>query len=195
MERERDERALSTADLVDANQAEETVHGETAREHDGGGGNAGPDRVPARQQAAAGSGAQADDRSTDSGTAPSTGDVAAAPAPETESEMSDHDRASPAEGSAGPDDAEASPLFEEAQRQQFESAWETIQTGFVDEPRRAVERADTLVADLMQRLAASFAQERGQLEAQWDRGDDVSTEDLRIALQRYRSFFGRLLQA
>lgn len=73
--------------------------------------------------------------------------------------------------------------------------WESIQIGFVDEPRRAVEQADALVAELMQRLAETFASERSQLESQWDRGEDVSTEDLRVALQRYRSFFDRLLSA
>lgn len=88
-----------------------------------------------------------------------------------------------------------SPLFESGDAQRFQAEWEAIQTAFVDEPRRAVEQADTLVADLMQRLVAGFAHERKQLEAQWDRGNDVSTEDLRLALQRYRSFFGRLLQA
>jgi hypothetical protein len=75
----------------------------------------------------------------------------------------------------------------------FQQRWEAIQTQFVDEPRGAVEEADGLVANLMQELAASFAREREQLEAQWDRGEDISTEDLRIALQRYRSFFQRLL--
>jgi hypothetical protein len=73
--------------------------------------------------------------------------------------------------------------------------WKEIQTSFVDQPRDAVVQADTLVADLMQRLAASFSHEREQLEEQWDRGDDVSTEALRIALTRYRSFFDRLLSA
>jgi hypothetical protein len=68
-----------------------------------------------------------------------------------------------------------------------------IQAGFVDEPRSAVEQADSLVAGTMKRLAEMFAEERSRLESQWDRGDDVSTEDLRIALRRYRSFFGRLL--
>jgi hypothetical protein len=65
----------------------------------------------------------------------------------------------------------------------------------VDEPRDAVAEADALVADLMQRLAAGFSHERERLEGQWDRGDDVSTEDLRVALTRYRSFFDRLLSA
>src|ERR1035437_7113527 len=63
----------------------------------------------------------------------------------------------------------------------------------VDEPRRTVEEADKLVAAVMQRLAEGFANERSGLEKQWDRGDNVSTEDLRLALQRYRSFFDRLL--
>jgi len=75
----------------------------------------------------------------------------------------------------------------------FRSRWDTIQTGFVDEPRQSVEQADSLVAGVMQRLAEVFADERGKLEDQWSRGDDVSTEDLRIALRRYRSFFDRLL--
>jgi hypothetical protein len=71
--------------------------------------------------------------------------------------------------------------------------WDGIQAGFVDEPRHAVEQADNLVAETMKRLAEMFSAERSKLESQWDRGDDVSTEDLRVALQRYRSFFQRLL--
>jgi hypothetical protein len=87
------------------------------------------------------------------------------------------------------------PLLADDATSDVRSRWEQIQASFVDEPRRAVEEADTLVAELMQRLADSFAQEREGLEDQWDRGDEVSTEDLRIALQRYRSFFDRLLSA
>ena len=98
-------------------------------------------------------------------------------------------------GAQGADQDETTPLFDQGQADGFQSEWESIQTGFVDEPRRAVERADALVADLMRRLATSFAQERNRLEAQWDRGDDVSTEDLRLSLRRYRSFFTRLLRA
>ncbi len=75
----------------------------------------------------------------------------------------------------------------------FQRRWEDVQTRFVDEPRGAVEDADGLVANLMQQLAEGFAQERERLEAQWGRGEDISTEDLRVALQRYRSFFQRLL--
>lgn len=73
------------------------------------------------------------------------------------------------------------------------SRWKEVQTTFVDEPRKAVEEADGLVASAMKRLAEVFAEERSNLEQQWDRGDSVSTEDLRIALQRYRTFFQRLL--
>ena len=86
------------------------------------------------------------------------------------------------------------PLFSESEMEDFRSQWSSLQTGFVDEPRRAVEDADKLVASVMQRLAEGFANERAGLEKQWDSGDNVSTEDLRVALQRYRSFFGRLLK-
>ncbi|MBW8784707.1 MAG: hypothetical protein JF593_08710 [Novosphingobium sp.] len=85
------------------------------------------------------------------------------------------------------------PLFPENEAGDLRQRWDAIQAGFVDEPRRAVEEADTLVAAAMKRLAEIFANERSQLEGQWDRGDKVSTEDLRIALQRYRAFFTRLL--
>ena len=85
------------------------------------------------------------------------------------------------------------PIFHEAEAAELRRSWDRIQTGFVDEPRRAVEEADHLVAGTMKRLAETFANERAGLESQWDRGDDVSTEDLRVALQRYRAFFGRLL--
>ena len=85
------------------------------------------------------------------------------------------------------------PLFSESEMGDFRSQWSNIQTGFVDEPRRTVEDADKLVAAVMQRLAEGFANERSGLEKQWEGGDNVSTEDLRLALQRYRSFFQRLL--
>jgi len=74
------------------------------------------------------------------------------------------------------------------------SRWDQVQAGFVDEPRKAVQEADELVAQAIKRLAESFADARSGLEHQWDRGDDVSTEDLRLALRKYRSFFDRLLK-
>jgi hypothetical protein len=87
------------------------------------------------------------------------------------------------------------PLLPDDQSREFTARWQEIQVRFVDEPRDSVAQADALVADLMQRLAARFADERERLEGQWDRGDDVSTEDLRVALTRYRAFFDRLLSA
>jgi hypothetical protein len=90
---------------------------------------------------------------------------------------------------------EDAPLLPDEQGTDFQGRWESIQTTFVDDPRNAVENADALVAELMQRLADGFARERERLEGQWSRGEDVSTEDLRVALQRYRSFFRRLLSA
>jgi len=87
----------------------------------------------------------------------------------------------------------ASPLFEISESETFRSRWNGIQSQFVDEPRRSVEKADQLVAETMKHLAEIFASERENLEREWDRGEDISTEDLRVALQRYRSFFDRLL--
>ena len=85
-------------------------------------------------------------------------------------------------------------LFPENESRDFHKRWTDVQTGFVDEPRHAVEQADELVAEVIKRLADSFARERSRLERQWGRGDNVSTEDLRVALQRYRAFFDRLLK-
>ena len=84
-------------------------------------------------------------------------------------------------------------LMANENEEEFRSRWTTIQTGFVDEPSRAVKEADGLVAEVMTRLAEVFARERSKLEEQWARKEEVSTEDLRLLLQRYRSFFDRLL--
>ena len=97
-----------------------------------------------------------------------------------------------AAGSASTSDG-AQPLLAAEQSTTFRRGWEEIQAQFVDHPRGAVQEADRLVAALMKQLAEDFAREREQLEAQWDSGNDISTEDLRVALQRYRSFFQRLL--
>jgi hypothetical protein len=92
-----------------------------------------------------------------------------------------------------PATGDATPLFPEEQLHDLQSRWNNIQTGFVDEPRTAVQDADALVASTMQQLAEAFSRERAQLEQQWSRGDSASTEDLRVAFQRYRSFFRRML--
>jgi hypothetical protein len=99
-----------------------------------------------------------------------------------------------ADGRASPSGKEGSaPLFAADEAGKLRARWDDVQAGFVDEPRKAVEEADGLVATAMTRLAEIFAAERSRLEGAWGRGDEVSTEDLRVALQRYRSFFGRLL--
>jgi hypothetical protein len=85
------------------------------------------------------------------------------------------------------------PLFPEDELGNFRSSWDQVQTSFVDEPRAAVERADSLVANIVKRIAEQFASERQLLEKQWDRGESVNTEDLRQAFKRYRAFFDRLL--
>lgn len=73
--------------------------------------------------------------------------------------------------------------------------WQRIQGEFVDDPRRAVSAADALVSEVMQALARTFSDHKQTLEDQWQRGEEVATEDLRVALQRYRSFFHRLLRS
>ena len=107
-----------------------------------------------------------------------------------------HDETTASAGGGGARMAKApppTPLFQDTEAQEFRARWDHIQIAFVDEPQHAVKDADSLVAETMKRLAEIFAGERKKLETQWGRGDDVSTEDLRIALQRYRSFFNRLL--
>ncbi len=120
----------------------------------------------------------------------STSDIAAA------SERDERAAAGPLTASGQPrvtNEEAATPLFDPGDADGYRTRWSAIQTGFVDEPRKAVEEADTLVAEVMKRLAEVFAKERQHLESQWERADQVSTEDLRLAMQRYRSFFERLL--
>ncbi|PYX44983.1 MAG: hypothetical protein DMG83_11435 [Acidobacteria bacterium] len=117
-------------------------------------------------------------------------DVEAGRAKPVRSERNADLQAEPRPGSAA---ADSTPLFPDDQLKDLQTRWDDIQTGFVDEPRSAVEHADSLVASTMQQLAEAFAKERSKLEQQWDRGDNISTEDLRMAFQRYRSFFRRLL--
>jgi hypothetical protein len=89
--------------------------------------------------------------------------------------------------------ATSTPLFSPAEAAELRSRWDSIQVGFVDEPRRAVQEADALVSSTTKRLAEFFSGERQKLERQRDRGGELSTEELRVALRRYRSFFTRLL--
>jgi hypothetical protein len=90
---------------------------------------------------------------------------------------------------------ERRPLFDDDELGTYRSRWDAVQARFVDDPRGTVKDADALVNDVMQRLTQTFADERSSLESQWSEGKDASTEDLRVAMQRYRSFFARLLAA
>ncbi|HEU5092632.1 MAG TPA: hypothetical protein VFT30_08100 [Nitrospira sp.] len=85
------------------------------------------------------------------------------------------------------------PLFEDEAAQKFRSRWQVIQGKFVDDPRDSVKQADDLVADIIKSVTMSFADRRIGLEKQWNGGENISTEDMRLALKRYRSFFERLL--
>jgi hypothetical protein len=87
------------------------------------------------------------------------------------------------------------PFLAEQTSAQAGARWQEILAEFVDDPRRAVGDAHQLVSQVMQRIVDDFARERDNLERQWSKGDDVSTEDLRVCLQSYRSFFARLLPA
>ena len=84
-------------------------------------------------------------------------------------------------------------LIPTRQIEELRARWTTIQSGFVDEPRQAVQDADELVSSAIKQIAEGFRDQRGQLEKQWTTGSDVSTEDLRVSLQHYRTFFDRLL--
>lgn len=98
-----------------------------------------------------------------------------------------------AEGGSKAADDEVPQLLTEDEDRDFRDRWQGIQNQFVDDPREAVHAADTLVADVMQTLATTFAQHKKDLEDQWGQGEQVDTEELRRALRRYRSFFNRLL--
>ncbi|ELP70531.1 hypothetical protein ACKI1I_37055 [Streptomyces turgidiscabies] len=88
---------------------------------------------------------------------------------------------------------EAPQLLTPEDEEGFRTRWQEVQNEFVDDPRDAVHTADALVAEVMQKLAATFADHKQELEGQWNRGEQANTEDLRLALRHYRSFFNRLL--
>ena len=111
--------------------------------------------------------------------------------PKEQEETQEEEQAEPEQRGEGT----LEPLLPPEDSERYQQRWNDLQSRFVDEPRGTVKEADGLVAELMQELATSFSDTRSSLEDQWTRGDDVSTEDLRVALQRYRSFFERLLSA
>ena len=127
----------------------------------------------------------------------STSDIASASEREQEQYPEGQEPQSRSQGSTATanvgEDARSTPLFNQQDAQSLRSHWDEVQAAFVDDPRRAVQDADSLVAEVIKRLADTFAEERSKMEQQWGSGENVSTEDLRMALRRYRSFFDRLL--
>lgn len=93
----------------------------------------------------------------------------------------------------GHDSASEGGLFAHDELAGLRARWGAVQASFVDDPKDCVQKADSLVSDLVQQLTTGFGQARSRLEEQWSRGEQASTEDLRVALKQYRSFFERLL--
>ena len=126
-----------------------------------------------------------------------TADLAAATEiPKAQREIN-RDREEPVIKDQNPDvtseEGQLAPLFLPDVAKDFRSRWDAVQRSFVDDPRQAVRQADELVAQVMKSLAETFSNERAKLEAQVDQTDKASTENLRLGLRRYRSFFDRLL--
>jgi hypothetical protein len=94
---------------------------------------------------------------------------------------------------AGTEPSTEKSLFAEDELSGLRSRWDDVQSGFVDDPKECVHKADGLVSDVVDQLTTGFSEARSRLEAQWARGEEASTEDLRLALKRYREFFERLL--
>jgi hypothetical protein len=92
-----------------------------------------------------------------------------------------------------PQDVRAEEFFPPERRAQLKGTWVDIQSAFIDEPKRAVQNADGLVTEILGAVSQRFESARHSLEAEWNRGEQASTEALRIALQRYRALFDRLL--
>lgn len=121
------------------------------------------------------------------------------PRPEISGETSSFDARPPADPAQEPTSTQAGSAteavvpFADSDLSGLRSRWTAVQSAFVDDPRACVQKADGLVADVVERLTAGFGEVRARLEQQWDRGEEVSTEDLRIALTHYREFFDRLI--
>jgi len=88
---------------------------------------------------------------------------------------STHDVTIPGQASRPANESSRQGLPLLANNDEFIARWTAIQTTFVDEPRKAVEQADTLVAEVMREVARVFAEERARLDGEWSRGTDVST--------------------
>jgi len=138
--------------------------------------------------------AAADEAEFDEATTESTVDEQPFPRSQRISEQSQLNATStPMTASVNSDKQPAGPFFSTAEAQDFRSAWKNIQVGFVDDPRSSLEQANQLITDTVKHLTQSFSTECQKLEEQWDSKDGTSTEDLRLLLRRYRSFFERLV--
>jgi hypothetical protein len=130
---------------------------------------------------------------------PENGRTEAVSAPESQPELEEpvesRDHESPELDRPQPEAPAEAPieLMAVDSRKEYRARWDGIQTGFVDDPAEAVREADHLVADVMEHLATTFAEERGRLEERWSQGTE-DTEHLRTALQRYRQFLSLLLE-
>lgn len=176
------ESGLSTEDLA---QSRQPGAGE-------GAGGAGAAREPVGTRERTGVPAFPGESTAGIGRTPPADETAGAPATETAGTETAATGAS-ATQAAAPTEEEAPRLLAAEDEEGFRQRWQDIQTEFVDDPREAVHRADTLVADVMQQLASNFADHKKELEGQWNRGEEADTERLRMALRKYRSFFNRLL--
>jgi hypothetical protein len=99
----------------------------------------------------------------------------------------------PAERAGRAQDESLDPLFSAEAARDFRASWDAVQIGFVDDPKQAVRQADELVRQVLENLKQTFSNERGAIDGNTDAADQASTEHLRMALRRYRSFFQRLL--
>jgi len=116
--------------------------------------------------------------------------VAAEPAPESAPSTETPEVEPP---SAEHESSTEEVLFAGDDLAELRARWAGVQAAFVDDPKDCVQKADALVSDLVEQLTSGFAQARSHLEEQWSRGEEASTEDLRMALMHYREFFERLL--
>jgi hypothetical protein len=115
------------------------------------------------------------------------------PAPESATTASESSGGLGSAPQVGPESSKGTALFADADLEELRSRWDDVQAGFVDDPRDCVQKADGLVSAVVKQLTSGFTEARSRLEQQWSRGEEASTEDLRVALKRYREFFDRLL--
>ncbi|MFB9581612.1 hypothetical protein OG590_31595 [Streptomyces goshikiensis] len=132
-------------------------------------------------------------RETDPGTREADDGTGAPGRAPTEQWDGEPGRATTERGAVDAPAADEEPLLGAPDAEGYRKAWSEIQGRFVDDPQEAVRSADALVAEVMQTLARTFSARKQGLEGQWGQGGQVATEELRLALQQYRSFFNRLL--